>query len=478
MKHERANKRVNFYSGIRYRYILLYILLLLVGCRTKTAEKEIVIISTNDIHGHIDQFPKLATFVERVKAEHPNVILVDAGDRFTGNPYVDYAEERGKPIITLMNALGYSVATLGNHECDYGQETLRRRINDASFPIICANINSSRAALDTIAPYHSMTVDGLELCFIGLTQTTNGLPYANPYHFTGITFDDYRQTAARYKYLKQNGDALVAITHLGVDADSVLAMSMPELDVIIGGHTHTLLDTAKFINDVMIGQSGIALKYAGVTILKFSGKKLIHRSFRSVNIDTITRPEPRILDLVNQFYDRPEFKKIVGHTSRPLSQEMTGHIVTTATREATRGDFAFYNLGGIRKTLIPPGDITLETLLEIEPFGNHIVIQEMTAEDIKLLLLNRFNELRKYPFTDLLMAGGTFSITRDSTGKGIDVLLKDHSGTPLANGKRYRVALNNYINAEYSFPGKGKGIHSGISVMEALLAYLKKHPSL
>ena len=102
----------------------------------------------------------------------------------------------------------------------------------------------------------------------------------------------------------------------------------------------------------------------------------------------------------------------------------------------------------------------------------------MTAEDIKLLLLNRFNELRKYPFTDLLMAGGTFSITRDRTGKGIDVLLKDHSGTPLANGKRYRVALNNYINAEYTFPGKGKGIHSGISVMEALLAYLKKHPSL
>ena len=83
MKHEWANKWVNFYSGIRYRYILLYILLLLVGCRTKTAEKEIVIISTNDIHGYIDRFPKLATFVERVKAEHPNVILVDAGDRFT-----------------------------------------------------------------------------------------------------------------------------------------------------------------------------------------------------------------------------------------------------------------------------------------------------------------------------------------------------------------------------------------------------------
>ena len=102
-------------------YMTLLWIMFLSGCQN-TEEKEIVIISTNDIHGRIEQFSKLATFVKRIKEEHPNVILVDAGDRFTGNPYVDHAKEKGFPIISLMNDLGYEVGTLGNHEFDFGQK--------------------------------------------------------------------------------------------------------------------------------------------------------------------------------------------------------------------------------------------------------------------------------------------------------------------------------------------------------------------
>ena len=86
-------------------YMTLLWIMFLSGCQN-TEEKEIVIISTNDIHGRIEQFSKLATFVKRIKEEHPNVILVDAGDRFTGNPYVDHAKEKGFPIISLMNDSG------------------------------------------------------------------------------------------------------------------------------------------------------------------------------------------------------------------------------------------------------------------------------------------------------------------------------------------------------------------------------------
>ena len=139
-------------------YMTLLWIMFLSGCQN-TEEKEIVIISTNDIHGRIEQFSKLATFVKRIKEEHPNVILVDAGDRFTGNPYVDHAKEKGFPIISLMNDLGYEVGTLGNHEFDFGQKILRARINDATFPIICANINSSRGELDSIPPYHIIEKD-------------------------------------------------------------------------------------------------------------------------------------------------------------------------------------------------------------------------------------------------------------------------------------------------------------------------------
>lgn len=476
MKSKYMNKRATHHPGIYFRDIFLFFLLLLAGC--KPAEQEIVIISTNDIHGHIDQFPQLATLVERMKARHPNVILVDAGDRFTGNPYVDYADERGKPIITIMDSLGYAVGTFGNHEFDYGQRILRQRINEASFPIVCANINSSRAELDTVPPYHIVTVGGLRLCFLGIVETSKGTPDANPTHFDGITFDDFRQTASRYKYLKQECDALVGLTHLGIHSDSILATHMPELDVIIGGHTHTLLDTPKVVNNVMIGQTGATLTHAGITILKFSGKKLIRRTYRTVPIDTITTLHPATLALVQHFHDTHRFDSIVGTTTRPLPVEAIARLLTSAMQEATRSDLAFYNHGGIRVLGIPAGDITLKTLLAIEPFGNHIVVQEMTTDDIKLLLLNRFNELHPAVFDDLFMGGGTFTIVRDSSSKGIDVLLREPSGTPLLTGKLYKVALNDYINARYDFPGKDNGTPTEISVIEALLAYLKKHAPL
>ncbi len=129
-----------------FKHIFLYIIplwiILISGCKN-IGEKEIVIISTNDIHGRIEQFPKLATFVERIKTKHPNVILVDAGDRFTGNPYVDHAQEKGLPIISLMNDLGYEIGTLGNHEFDFGQKIIRARINNSSLPLVCAKINTS-----------------------------------------------------------------------------------------------------------------------------------------------------------------------------------------------------------------------------------------------------------------------------------------------------------------------------------------------
>ena len=113
--------------------------------------------------------------MEQIKAKHPNVILVDAGDRFTGNPYVDHAKEKGLPVISLMNDLGYEIGTLGNHEFDFGQKTLRARINDATFPIVCANINSSRGELDSIPPYHIIEKDGIKLGFIRFSRPcTNG----------------------------------------------------------------------------------------------------------------------------------------------------------------------------------------------------------------------------------------------------------------------------------------------------------------
>ena len=468
------NKRVMYFFNHFQVSLILLFLFLLSGCHGKTDEKEIVIISTNDVHGQIQQFPKLATFVDRVKAEYPNVILVDAGDRFTGNPYVDYAEERGLPIITLMNELGYAIGTLGNHEFDFGQKILRTRINDATFPIICANINSSQSELDSIAPYYIIEKDGIKLCFLGLIQTeTDNIPSTNPEHLQKITFDNYLDKIEDYRKLKSSCHAFIGLTHLGVDSDSILATRMPELDMIIGGHSHTLLEKPKRVNNVLIGQTGIKLQYAGLTTLKFKGGKLTERIYKSCLIDTITQADSSMTEKVKFFVNPPRFKQIIGTATLPFeSRESIANLVTDAMLSASSSDIAFYNQGGIRITQLPQGDITLE-LFSIEPFGNHIVTHEMSLKEIKALILNRFN--REDHAIDLFVSPGNYTIIRDQQGNGTDVLIQDRNGKPLVDEQIYKVALNNYVSVDYDFPDRGKGQHTDISVVNAMIKFVQSH---
>ena len=377
-----------------------------------------------------------------------------------------------------MNDLGYEVGTLGNHEFDFGQKILRARINDATFPIICANINSSRGELDSIPPYYIIEKDGIKLGFIGLVQTgTDQIPSTNPERLKDITFDHYLDKVEDYKPLKRQCDVLIGLTHLGVDKDSILATQMPELDIIIGGHTHTLLETSKEINNVIIGQTGLKLQYAGLTILKFTKGKLTERSYQSCLIDTITRVDSCITRKVNYFMEQPEFKEVIGISSLPFkSQESIGNIVTDAMLRSTVSDFAFYNQGGIRLSALPQGDITLETLLSIEPFGNHIVLHDLSLSDIKALILNRFNQ--DGHVIDLFVSPGSYTIIQDRQGKGTDVILKDRNGRPLVEKASYKVALNNYVSIQYDFPDKGKGLHTDISIVNAMVDFIRANTPL
>ena len=117
------------------------------------------------MHAQISRFPQLAAFVEQKRAEGGEVIVVDAGDRFSGNPYVDNAGERGEPMIQLMNKVGYEVACMGNHDFDYGQQTLKKRLEEANFPVLCANMVSENSELGALSPYYILEKGGLKFLF-------------------------------------------------------------------------------------------------------------------------------------------------------------------------------------------------------------------------------------------------------------------------------------------------------------------------
>ena len=128
-------------------------------------ERTLVLLSTNDMHAKIRNFPRLAAAVEACRDTAQLVVLVDAGDRWTGNAYVDRAATPGMPMIALMNGLGYDVATLGNHEFDHGQAFLGRMIDSMDFEVVCANVVSDTCTFPPLPPYTVLEEGGFRIGF-------------------------------------------------------------------------------------------------------------------------------------------------------------------------------------------------------------------------------------------------------------------------------------------------------------------------
>ena len=449
------------------------------SCSGSTGTTEVVIISTNDIHAQIDKFPRFATFVRQQRAVHPNLLLVDAGDRFSGNVYVDNAVERGRPMVVLMNELGYDLATFGNHEFDYGQMELRKRIEEMNFPVICANMQAEESVLGQPQGYYMLEKAGIRFGFVSMIEIDgrNHIPATNPAHLENISFRHFSEVVDEHRDLKGECDVFLALTHLGYTTDSVLAVSMPELDVIIGGHSHTLLREPKVVNDVLITQTGSYLNYAGVTTLKFKGKRLVDKSFEVVKLDTVGAPDAEMAEMVKGFCNRPEFMEKVGETSKGLKyKEDVASMVTDAMCKVAGCDFVFYNKGGVRLNSIPAGNITKEMVYRIEPFSNYIVTHVLTLKEMKELILNRFNGIKnpEKRGVDLFVSEGRYTILNDKEGKGVVVVFVVRNGKKLmVESKKYKVGLSNYVNSTYEFAGKRGGTNTGIMIVDAIVDFLK-----
>ena len=229
--------------------------------------KTLIIISTSDIHGNLDKFPKLATLVKQYRAKYPHVLLVDSGDYFMGNPYVDEWEKRGEPLTILMNKLGFDLATVGNHDLDYGQEALRDHIKGMPHTkFVITNVNPSPTLTNCFLPYASIPLKGtpISVGFIGLAdlQTTDvrrmgGISWKLPDE------DDYKGIMDRFRL--HHNTINVILSHLGYEHDMKMMKYSPNIDVILGGHTHVMLPNGQLRSGTLLSHTGHRLSHAGVT---------------------------------------------------------------------------------------------------------------------------------------------------------------------------------------------------------------------
>ncbi|WP_047546925.1 bifunctional metallophosphatase/5'-nucleotidase [Psychroserpens sp. Hel_I_66] len=227
----------------------------------KPANKKITILHTNDVHSHIDAFgpedgrnpnqggvARRASLVEAIRKENPHTLLLDAGDIFQGTPYFNYYG--GELEFKLMSMLKYDVATIGNHDFDNGISGLYAQLPHAKFDFVSSNYDFSNTIMDThVKPYRIIIKDGIKIGIFGLGIKLDGLVDKNMYKET-VYLDPTEIAQEMTKILKDDEkcDLIICLSHLGYDyrnsekiSDLKLAENTKDIDLIIGGHTHTFL---------------------------------------------------------------------------------------------------------------------------------------------------------------------------------------------------------------------------------------------
>jgi 2',3'-cyclic-nucleotide 2'-phosphodiesterase (5'-nucleotidase family) len=459
--------------------IPLLALLLAVSCHESEEGKltEVVLLHTNDMHAEINHFARLAHLAEAERRAHEHVFLLSAGDIFSGNPVVDFYEEKGQPMITLMNRLGYEVSTLGNHEFDYGQEVLASRLSEARFPFIAANVETGGTLLPEIAPFHILEAGPVEIMLLGLLETNNnGLPSTHPERVQGINFTDPLEAAAPFVAQAADYDALVGLTHLGFRTDRRLAQRYPAFDLIIGGHSHTLIDRPSTENGVLITQAGDDLSYVGKVVLKFRGEELVEQQASIISLEDWADEDEALAGEIAEFNNNESLLQVIGQAEAPIrGKSELGALFTDALVVGHELDFAFQNDGGIRIAEIPAGEITVRQIYEMDPFGNEVIKFSMTTEEIKSLIRNSFNR-RNSP--DLRIGGGTYTIRTAGDGAAEEVILRDEAGNDLPDGQSYTVGMNSYIAASYQFEHTDPGTSLYVTTAESIIEFIRQRQPL
>ncbi len=442
--------------------------LLLSGC-SKT-ETTVIIFHTNDSHANIDNFPVLAFLVNQERQANEHVFLVSAGDIFSGNPMVDYFDPPGYPKIDLMNRVGYNLNTIGNHEFDYGIEILKERMDQADFPFILANLNTEGSGLPQPEPYCLMHAGKRTIGFLGLVQLNNrGIPSAHPDNLKGIEFYPPIEKAGEFDFLTLKSDAVIALTHHGFVSDTLMAWNYPWLDVIIGGHSHTVTMNPRTWNDVLITQAGANLEYIGRVSLIFRGRELVEKKAEIISLSSIDGRDEELAGLVEEYNDNPVLNRVIGRLLTPLEGKPDlGGFMTDVYRKYGKYDLAFHNYGGIRVNRLE-GEIRVSDIFRMDPFKNELVSLELSYSELQGLITNSLTA-RNRP--SIQISGGTMEVHLTNDGLLNEVKIFDSQGNELIDDTGYIVGVPSYIASAFDFERRDPGTGSGITTAQVIIDHI------
>lgn len=442
-------------------------------------ERQAVIFSVNDMHAAIDNFPKLAWIVDSLRSVYPDLLLVAAGDNQTGNPVNDQFPEKGFPVIDLMNAVGFNLSAVGNHEFDTGPEGFGNLISKADFSFICANVSGGGRHPLKIDPYKIITLpNGLKVAFLGLLQLgQNGIPDSHPDNVRDFVFRSPLRAAPEFLWLKDSSDVFIALTHIGFEEDVKLAETMPPgIDLIIGGHSHTRVDREQVHNGILITQADSKLKFGTLIRLKVDAAGRVSSSMQLIDIRNSKKERPEIRAMVDRYNDNPVLNQVIATATDDFSSsEELGYLMADGQRAAAGADIALMNPGGVRIDRLPKGPVTIKNVYQLDPFGNELVVTKLTGSEIFSLLRAAWSADRKSP---LFTSGITTETRVNDHGEPEEITVHTDDGKPLDLNHVYSVAMNSYMTQVYRYEHADPGQSLFLTTAQALIGYLKQEGNI
>jgi len=399
--------------------------------------KNLTIFHINDQHGQLNNFAKIKDIVAKEKKE-TNVLLVCSGDIFSGNPVVDNHPEKGFPMIDLMNKTGFDISVIGNHEFDYGETILKDRFNQSQFNWVCANVEMDDTGIPEPDEYKTILIDNIKVTFLGLVET-NGkenatIPSTHPWRVQNLTFKKYQNIIGNYAQLKEteNSDLYIALTHLGESSDINIANYYPYFDLIIGGHSHSKVNTK--INNIPIYQAGSNLNYLGKIELEIDDKKIKKSSYTLIDLNAYQYFDSTLKDLIDNYTINANLSEVIGFSEAYHNRSSVGSFYTDALRNQMNADITFQNTGGVRSDL-DEGDILKSDIYSIDPFNNGSVTYTMTVAEIKNFL--KGSKASVY-------YSGVLIEQENNT-----IIIKNTNNQVLNDNETLTIGLNDYIPAVY-----------------------------
>lgn len=464
------------------------------------ADYELNILHINDFHSRIESINKfdstcsaeeegknecfggaarLLTAINQtrdaLKAEGKNVLLLNAGDNFQGSLF--YTTYKGTVEAEVLNAMKFDAMTVGNHEFDDSEDGLAGFLDKVQFPVVTANVVATAASKigDRVKPSIVLEVGGQKIGIVGaVANDTAELATPGP----NITIaEDVAKISEQVQKLKQDGvNKIIALTHVGYPRDLEFIAKIPDVDVVVGGHSHTLLSNTDqkaegpyptLVDNpggykVPVVQAGQYSKYLGDLRVVFDDSGVVKESKGDpILIDSTFKPDEATLKRIDELKAPIEAlkAKVVGTSEGPIEGDRKicrvkecsmGNLVADATLARVKDQgvtIAFANSGGLRSS-IDGGDVSMGEVLTVLPFQNTVATFQLKGEDIRAALENGVSQIDDGAGRFMQVSGLKYSFDRSKPAgsRVVSVEVKEGDAfAPLDPAKTYIVAANNYV---------------------------------